>query len=395
MNRPEKSNTPCPALLPPALASGAAAVLVGQLLPSFPFAGALAMVLAAAAAAAALMARRTRRVAAQASADEPSESGTALRDAIATCVGEARGQFEHVRSELGQLQKLLSDAIETLVGSFNGIAAHGRSQQAIALSITKGAGENGQVASMEDFIQSTSVTLRTFVESTVENSKKAMGLVDEVDRVRAQADGILSALSEIEGISRQTSLLALNAAIEAARAGEAGRGFAVVADAVRALSERTRDFSQEIRGAVERMHGAIHSTESSINAMASQDMNTALTSKRRVDETMERISSVNQATERGVEELGRIGKEVESNVGTAVAALQFQDMASQLLRHAEKRIDELEQALSHLAETAHLPAHEQGAHAARLDEVLASVRRNVSRNPVAQHHVDAGSVELF
>jgi methyl-accepting chemotaxis protein len=398
MSHLKKSNTRCLGALPAAAGAAALGLVLGALLPAPALSIGAALLLAVLAGIAYVLERRAAAGAAAAEAAERAagaEHEQALKGAIAECVGAARGQFDHVRGELGQLQRLLSDAIATLVRSFNALAEHGRSQQAIAVAITKGDGDHAHVESIEDFIESTSQTLRTFVDGTVENSKKAMSLVDEVDRVRLQANGILQALGEIEGISRQTSLLALNAAIEAARAGEAGRGFAVVADAVRALSERTRDFSQEIRGAVERMHTAIGATENSINEMASQDMNTALASKRRVDQTMERVSHVNAATEQGIAELGRIAREVEANVATAVSALQFQDLASQLLRHAERRIDELDKTLGHLAETAHLPADQQGAHAARLGEVIAAGQAAVARNPVQQHQVEAGTVELF
>ena len=65
-------------------------------------------------------------------------------------------------------------------------------------------------------------------------------------------------------ISSQTNLLALNASIEAARAGEAGKGFAVVADEIRALSERTRQETENISHILEALEQNANETAKTV-----------------------------------------------------------------------------------------------------------------------------------
>ena len=250
-------------------------------------------------------------------------------------------------------------------------------------------------------------TLRGFMDRLAENGRTANALVDRVNTIREQVDRILAVLREIEGISSQTNLLALNAAIEAARAGETGRGFAVVAEEVRSLSDRTKEFSSQIRADMERMHGSIQETERSIHKMAAQDMDAALQSKERVDQTMGEVQRVNSTMSESVEELGRIAREVEANVNAAVTALQFQDMATQLLGHARKRVAEMEAGLDQvnrlpqaLAQAAEAADDEQAAVQARMaiEQVRArlnGLRERTGRNPVTQEAVTSGDVDLF
>ena len=209
-------------------------------------------------------------------------------------------------------------------------------------------------------------------------------------------NAIIGILSEIESISKQTNLLALNAAIEAARAGEAGRGFAVVADEVRALSQRTNLFSQQIRGHMDGVHSSLATAHTSIYTVASMDMNFALESKHRVQDTMKRISEINLAMTESARAINSHADRVASGVNTAVTALQFQDMTSQLIVHTQERIDH---GLSVADELASAISREQdllgGIRQAR--ERLHSQAQTVANrpHPVKQENMNSGDIELF
>ena len=95
---------------------------------------------------------------------------------------------------------------------------------------------------------------KTFNSDSIDKAKYEADLQQEMmddvlhiaEEVRAGTENVKEITKTIFDISSQTNLLALNASIESARAGEAGRGFAVVADEIRALSERTREETENI-----------------------------------------------------------------------------------------------------------------------------------------------------
>lgn len=71
-------------------------------------------------------------------------------------------------------------------------------------------------------------------------------VAESMKQLQKNVSNVKEITNTIFSISSQTNLLALNASIESARAGEAGRGFAVVADEIRALSEKTRQETENI-----------------------------------------------------------------------------------------------------------------------------------------------------
>ena len=331
------------------------------------------------------------------------------RQAIVRVSGEFSEQIIEMRSEITRTQTIFTDAIATLINSFQGINSEVQRQHALGLKIISGSGPDsaGGLGEFEKFAAKTSETLRQFVDSVIQNSRVAMGLVEMTDRISTQMREVRGRLGEIEGIAKQTNLLALNAAIEAARAGEAGRGFAVVADEVRDLSGRTNHFSKQIRDALMTMQSHVEEAEGAINRMAAQDMTFALTSKNDVEVAMTGIEDMNRRTGDSVSELNLIAEKVEISVNQAVMSLQFQDMVTQLLGHVLRRLEILDEVVGDENQIASLLSNTNDSestvqaldsvreHVDALSQKLNALKQKVNHNPVRQTGYSSGDVELF
>lgn len=313
-------------------------------------------------------------------------------------VGE---QLASAHTEMGNTQTILGDAIGKLVATFTAMADEVRTQQDLVLSIVGGKSENegGTKHKFGRFVEETEEAMNEFVDSTVQNSAKAMALVEKIDVINEQVGSILNILNEVESIAKQTNLLALNAAIEAARAGDSGRGFAVVADEVRNLSEKTNKFSSQIRNLVGNVSESLAAAEQAINSLAASDMTYVIDSKKHVQEMMHDLAELNETIAQDALELERINSKVEQNVAVAVSTLQFQDMSSQLIGHAQLRLSSLQEIANQLSVGANSDSREGylqqlASYKETLHEHVVSLDEKKT-NPVAQDNFATGDIELF
>ena len=320
----------------------------------------------------------------------------------ADAFAELAQQVRLSRDELAQVQATMQGAVTALTGSFAEIAEHARNtggEQAIASAA-------GDRLDYERFAGESSTILRALVGNIVTGGERSADMIARMNAMREQIGDVNRILVEIDGIAAQTNLLALNAAIEAARAGDAGRGFAVVADEVRTLSARTQSFSRAIRDRSTEIEQSVDLAVRTSSEMADGDRTLAEESSAHLDGLLTMMSQLGD--QRREEEAGKAAAaqaQVARTTDAAAVAMQFQDIASQLIDHVHRRIDassELLGAVQALADrlAGPVPAGVRNPFepaVARVRQAVANARESTGHCPVSVSvaSMATGSVDLF
>jgi methyl-accepting chemotaxis protein len=346
--------------------------------------------------------------------NQPSSNGdfaetyAASRQLLAQIDAALSGELTQVDSEIGRVGNMLREAIAELTANFERMNAMSQRQQSIVMEVLRrqeSGGDNKQM-NVQQFVAENSGLLEHLIEALSKVGKHGVDTVSHIDAMIGHLDSIFELLADVNVLANQTNLLALNASIEAARAGEAGRGFAVVAEEVRRLSSRSASFNEQIRERVNRAKDSVAKVREMANVIASQDANVAVEAKARVNAAMGRIASLDELYAARLSELSAVTGEIEQAVNTAVRSLQFEDICTQALTVAGKRVGQI-QEMSHdlpmrQSEIDAETAEGQSARwlADRLKALSAAIENYRSEwaklhQPVQQQNMTSGAVELF
>ena len=317
-------------------------------------------------------------------------------------------QLDELKNEVDQINNILSNAIGGLISSFTGLQDQSNQQKEMVFELLANTSNDSETSmDISSNAREATNTLQSFVSNVQKMSNQSMSLVNSLNEVREDYSKVLGLLDEMDAISGQTNLLALNAAIEAARAGEQGRGFAVVADEVRSLSQRSKSFSDQIRGQFMHTGDTIETAAELVGAMASTDMQMSMTSKDSLDTLITKYEQQNNDTCEKLNSVSTISDLLNNSVNQAVQSLQFEDIIIQLINHMDKRV----QAMCVLAK---IPGDFQSSFAQVedqeeqqkildaaaekisicLDEINKSIQ-DIENSPVSQASMVDGEVELF
>ncbi len=324
-----------------------------------------------------------------------------VREALEDVRSALVDELGHATRELHQGLDLLRDAVSELGGGFDGLSSKTALQQSLLKQIIEV--QDGDV-SVQDFAARTGDLLEHFVGMIVQMSRESLRIVYRIDGMAKEMDAVFGLLRNVNTIAEETNLLALNAAIEAARAGESGRGFAVVAGEIRNLASNSNQLNEQIGGHVERARSAMEQLRGLIGAMASQDLNVALSAKGGIDAMTAHVTESDARTSAVADQAVEINRGLGSDVSTTIRSLQFEDILSQLISQTRTRLTELQEVTTECTRDieqlacAPLEADALEERAQRVRSRLAIQREKArlrSRGPALQNTMDAGEIELF
>ncbi len=305
-----------------------------------------------------------------------------LRDIVNSATNELSQSFTGLESDATEQKDLLKDLVEELV------------------SVANGNEHQQQTDGINRFSKQTSSIIGRFIDTIRDMKRVSMHVSEAFVKMTEQVSSIVDYLNNVNEITDQTNLLALNAAIEAARAGDAGRGFAVVADEVRSLSQKTADFNNEIKGLIINTQNSIDSLSSSVKEIANVDLEVANSAKSDLTNMWLDMSKLNKQVTFQSQRISELSQKIHHHVNVGIISLQFEDMASQLISHIEKRVQFLEEYIQALVANCQPGVPEKFAeNCEKLDAVIASHRDKMAQlsnnKAVSKNSVETGDIDLF
>jgi methyl-accepting chemotaxis protein len=178
----------------------------------------------------------------------------------------------------------------------------------------------------------------------------------------------------------------------------------VGAGEIRNLASHSNQFNEQIGSHVERARTSMEQLRGLVGALASQDLNVALSAKGGIDAMMAHVTQSNARTSAAADQVVEINRGLGSDVSTTIRSLQFEDILSQLLNQTRTRLVELQEITADCTRDIEALACEP-VDAAVLAERAERVRARLavqrekarlrSRGPALQSSMDAGEIELF
>jgi methyl-accepting chemotaxis protein len=241
-----------------------------------------------------------------------------------------------IRTAHGAVTSLIETANDTNVRA---TAVVGATEQTSANVETVAAATEELGASSGEIGRQVSNASRISREA-VEEAARTRGVVTGLSDAATRIGDVVGLINSIAG---QTNLLALNATIEAARAGEAGKGFAVVASEVKNLASQTAKATDEIGTQIRELQDNVGSAVAAIERIAGTIGTIDGAASAIAGAVEEQLATIQEVT-RNTSEASLAVKEVAGNIAavsrgaqeTLSSAHTVDDSAGQLVRDADE-----------------------------------------------------------
>jgi len=243
-----------------------------------------------------------------------SEVGNALAGNMtetAAAMNEITANIQSVKGRVMNQSASVSEThatMEQVVANINKLYGHVENQSNSVAQASSSIEEMvANIQSVSETLFKNSGNVKTLREASEVGRAGLQDVVQDIQEIARESEGLLEINAVMENIASQTNLLSMNAAIEAAHAGEAGKGFAVVADEIRKLAENSGEQSKTISKVLKKIKGSIDKiTKSTENV---------LTKFEAIDTSVRTVVEQEENIRNAMEEQGAGSKQVLQSVG--------------------------------------------------------------------------------
>ena len=303
-----------------------------------------------------------------------------------------------IRGELDQVRRLSSDAVMALQNSFFELDKLVSAQRDSLNGLLDAVESSADALNITTFVRQVGPLFRSVLDLLSRVAGKGTEGAKRAEALTSDLLESLKLLRKFEEIESQTFVLALNASIEAARAGDQGKGFGIVAQEVRALAKLSKGLNEKIGGQLERARLALTEVRAVLVDSTANDAAVASESRSRIEDLLHKLGVLDRRLAADLDAVRTISEHVTEHVATAIRALQFEDMTTQLIACIVRRVERLETSLGALRGLTELSVDSSAALSAALSaeaEALAERYRAPIVSVVAQQDTTAGTVEFF
>jgi len=300
------------------------------------------------------------------------------------------GEVTAIRSQTDQVGSLLEDAIASLHDAFGSI--HSTSEE--------------QIKAMSSLM--TQVVGGDDGENIFQKAEHASGiLAGLVDTLLLSSKNNLHALTTMDGTKRRLIKMKnlcqeqgdIGAQLLACCEGGAP-DVAMVRDLAKQLQEREQ---QQLAYATETMQTFME-THRLIDEISSKDMEDVFASKTKVETILKHFFQINDIVSSTRSSVSQVNAEIRKHLGSAIRALQFEDISRQSLGHTMRHLDRMEGMVAILTDGLDdlnqdsLSLNDYVVKVAAIHAAMVSYHQALQLedvNPVSQESMDEGDVDLF
>ena len=253
--------------------------------------------------------------------------------AVNQITANVRSIKERVLSQSASVTET-SSTMEQLTGNIKKLGNHVTDQSAHVSNVSSAVEEMvANIRSVTDTLVRNDANVKALMESSEVGRSGLQDVVQDIQVIARESEGLLEINAVMENIASQTNLLSMNAAIEAAHAGDAGKGFAVVAEEIRKLAENSGEQSKTIGTVLKKM-------KESVDKMI-QSAENVLGKFEAIDSSVKTVAEQEGLIRNSMEEQRAGGKQVLEGISSVVGITQqVSDGTEQMLEGAREVITE-------------------------------------------------------